>query len=130
MTVAVIRDHTDAVIAALEATGLTVGDADANGLTAPYAVVYQIPGGRMYGSLDAPFDDAELVYQVTCVGTTREQAEWVTDKAMALLNGFSVTGRSVALVMPEGGPGIRRDDDVQPPMYYSTPRFTIKTTPS
>lgn len=131
MTVASIRTHSDAVIAALEGAGLTVGDGTADGLTVPYAVVYNISGGRMSGNLDDPFEDADLVYQVTCVGRTREQAEWVADKAtVTLVAGFSVAGRSIVLVTPEGGPGTRADRDVTPPVYFSTPRYTIKSTPA
>lgn len=130
MSVASARLHTDAVIAALEAVGLTVGDATAAGLTPPYAVVYKIEGGEFAGSLQDPFEDADLVYQVTSVGRTREQAEWVADKAMVLLDGVTVNGRSIALVSPDGGPGVRRDDDVSPPLFYATPRFRLKSTPS
>ena len=129
MTV-LIRKHTDAVIAALEAAGLTVGDADAEGLTPPYAVVYKIDGGEYEGSFENPYEDAELIYQVTCVGVTREQAEWVADKAMVLLNGLTVADRRIALVSPEGGPGTRPDRDVTPHVWYSTPRFRLKSTPS
>lgn len=131
MSIALVRTHTDGVIAALEAAGLTVGDADGEALSPPYCVVYSIPGGSRSGNLDAPYDDADFVYQVTCVGTTREQAEWVTDKAtVTLLNGLSVTGRSIALVSPDGNPGVRPDYDISPPLFYSTPRFTLKSTPA
>lgn len=131
MTVASIRTHTDGVIASLVAAGLAVGDADAKGLSPPYAVVYSIPGGEMSGNLDDPYEDAELVYQVTCVGSTREQAEWVADKALTtLVAGFSVTGRSIALVRPDGGPGTRPEYDVTPPRFNSVLRFTIKSTPA
>lgn len=123
-----IREHTDAVITTLEAAGLTVGDGDASGLTAPYAVVYTIDP-NYYGTLDNPYENADIVYQVTCVGKTREQAEWVQDKAMVLLDGFEVDGRHIAHVRPDGGPGVRPDRDVTPPVFFSTPRFTVKTTP-
>lgn len=128
MNVPLIREHTNGVIEALEALGLTVGDGTAAGLTAPYAVVYAL-NPEFFGSLENPFEDGDLVYQVTCVGKTREQAEWVVDKAMALLDGFTVTGRSIAYVSVDGGPGTRPDYDVTPALFYSTPRFTIKTTP-
>jgi hypothetical protein len=131
VTVASVRTHTDAVVVALEAAGLSVGDGSGDGLSVPYCVVYNISGGRMSGNLDDPFEDADLVYQVTCVGQTREQAEWVADKAtVTLVNGLSVTGRSIVLVTPEGGPGTRPDRDVTPPVYFTTPRFTIKSTPA
>ena len=129
MSVPTFRTHTDAVIETLETAGLTVGDADAEGLTVPYVVVYSIPGGRLFGTLDAPHDDGELVYQVSCVGSTREQAEWLVDKAMILLQGFDVGGRSVAFVTIDSNPGVRRDDDITPPVFLATPRFRITTTP-
>jgi hypothetical protein len=127
------RKHTDAVIAALQAAGLTVGDGIApTGAEAKYVVVYPIEGGNRTGTLAGPFDDAELVYQLTCVGDHRWQAEWVRDKAeAALLSGLTVAGRHIPLVSPdEGDSGIRRDDSVTPALYYATPRYRIRTTPA
>lgn len=129
-----VREHTDGVIAALEAAELAVGDAEGElegeDLQAPYCVVYSIPGGSRGGSLENPHEDAELVYQVTCVGETRRQAEWVADKANVLLAGFPVTGRSIAFVEISSNPGVRRDDTVSPPLFYATPRYRIKSTPA
>ena len=131
MSIPAVRKHTDGVIASLEAAGLTVGDADAEGLSPPYCVVYAIPGGGFTGTMENPFEDGELPYQVTCVGETREQAEWATDKALtALVAGVTVTGWNVVLVSPDGHPGVRPDHDVSPPLFYSTPRFRLKTTPT
>lgn len=124
-----LRVHTDAVLAALEAQGLTVGDADAKGLSGKFCVVYRIPGGESSGPLDAPNDDAELIYQVTCVGDTREQAEWVEDKVMNLLDGITVEGRSISRVDLDSYDGIRRDDALPLPRFYATPRFRIYSTP-
>lgn len=125
-----VRKHTDAVIAKLEAEGLTVGDASAAGLTAPYVVVYTIPGGRVLGTLENPHEDGEIVYQVTCVGTSRKQAEWLSDKARVLLDRFPVADRSITFVGQDGFAGVRREDDVSPPLFLSTPRFTVTTTPA
>lgn len=131
MSLPIIREHTAAVIAALQGFGLSVGDAQAPaGVSEKYAVVFPIAGGDSYGTLAARNDDAELIYQVTCVGETREQAEWVADKAMGLLAGFAVSGRSVPVVALESMPGIQRDDAKSPPLYYATPRFRVFSTPS
>lgn len=47
----------------------------------PNGILYSIPGGGPYGSkLRAPDSDAEFVYQVTSVGLTRMQAEWMADR--------------------------------------------------
>jgi hypothetical protein len=127
----VIRDHTDAIIARLEGFGLTVGDAKAPAdLSPPYCVVYQIPGGHTLGPLSTLDDDVEIVYQVTCVGGSREQAEWLADKALGLLEGgLSVQGRKVLRVALDMAGGTQRDDDVTPPLYWSAPRFRVSSTP-
>lgn len=131
MTVPSLRSHTDAFIAALEAIGLEVGDA-----TAPvprpekYVVVHTIPGGRISGTLENPHEDAEIVYQATCVGSTRRQAQWVTDKAMQILNGFLVDGRAITFVDIDGVPDVRQDTTLTPPLYYSTPRFRVRSSPA
>jgi hypothetical protein len=128
--VPVLRTHTAAVITRLQALGVTVGDAQAPNMAPPYVVVYQIAGGDTYGPLGAQNDDAELIYQVTCVGTSREQAQWLVDKTLGLLSGISVSGRSLPLVTVEMVPGIQRDDKVSPPVFWATPRFRLFSTPS
>lgn len=129
MPIASLRSHTDALIDRLEAEGLRVGDARAPG-EAPYLVVYPIPGGDFGGTLAAPNDDAELVRQVSCVGTTREQAEWWADRAIRALTSITVTGRAILRVEPEGPPGVFRDDDASPPVFVAPVRFRITSTPS
>lgn len=125
------RDHTDAVIAAIETIGKPVGDADAEGLAAPYFVVYGIPGGRRTGTLENPHEDSDIVYQVTCVGDTREQTEWLVDKATeTMLLGFVVAGRSITFVSTDDHPGVRPDRDASPPVFIGTPRFTVSSRPA
>jgi hypothetical protein len=126
----VVRAHTDAVIATLEAAGLTVGDAEAPDAVPPYVVVYPISGAGYTGRLTAPQDDAALIYQVTCVGVSREQAEWLADTSMVLLGGFAVTGRNIAYVSLDLSGGVQRDDAQTPPVFYVTPRFRVMTTPA
>lgn len=124
------REHTGAVIAKLESLGLTVGDGEKpEGATVPYCVVYPIPGGGLSGTIDDPNEDGELVYQVTCVGETREQAEWAVDKTLGLLEGISVAGRYIARVLVDSMPGIRREDEPSTTLFIATPRFRVMTTP-
>jgi hypothetical protein len=103
-----------------------VGDAEKpQGAVTKYCVVYPIPGGSVSGSLGDPEGDAELVYQVTCVGRTREQAEWVVNKAMGLTAGFNVVDRHIARVFLDTPSGVTRDDQADPPLFYATPRFKV-----
>lgn len=134
MSIAALRPHTDAVITAVETIGKPVGDADAEGLTAPYYVVYPIPGGRRGGTLANPHEDSDIVYQVTCVGETREQTEWLLDEVTEALLGWggsgAVPGRSITFVDISDHPGVRPDRSVTPPVYFATPRFTISSRPA
>lgn len=131
------RGHTDEVIAALEAVGLVVGDHEApegagrqgDGSFDPYVVVYRIPGGNRSGSLEDPAEDGEFIYQVTCVGGSRRQAEWALDKTEVLFEGLEVDGRAVTVV-PHENPGTPREDDVTPAIFTATPRFRLMSTPS
>lgn len=132
----IFRVHTDAVIAALESAGLDVGDAVApadgpallKGGTG-YVVVYPVAGGASYGTLADHAEDAEIIMQVTCVGATREQAAWLADACNVLLDGLEVEDRSVPLVTLEVTPGVNRDDNQTPPVFYATPRYRIFSTP-
>lgn len=130
MALPVVRTHTDGVIARLEALGLTVGDAVAPDASPPYVVVYPIAGGGTSGTLAAPDDDAELIFQVTCVGVSREQAEWLADKALSLLTSVTVTGRSVPRVSLDSFGGVVRDDTATPTLWTAFPRFRLYSTPA
>jgi hypothetical protein len=134
MAAPLLREHTDAVVAALrDSAGISsvgeVGDGDAEGLNAPYWVVYRIPGGSSSGELADPQGDAEFIYQISCVGISREQTEWMADKATEVLfGGLVVAGRSVFMDI-EDHPGVRADHDISPSVFVATPRYRIYTTP-
>jgi hypothetical protein len=138
LTDVLFRAHTDGVIAALVDAGLAVGDHEApddagrqtDGSFDKYVVVYRIPGGSRSGNLDDPYGDAEFIYQVTSVGSSRKEVEWLCDKVdPAMLAGVSVDGRSIEVV-PHGNPGIPRDDDESPPIWSAASRYRLISTPS
>ncbi|WP_166345112.1 hypothetical protein [Phytoactinopolyspora limicola] len=135
------RQHTAAVVAALKAVGLAVGHAirntnpDGTGpvLKPPCAIVYLIPGGERSGTMDDWNKDATLVYQVTCVGLTYEQAEWVRDQSETLLDlkGTGIVpGRYIDRVEATfgasfGGGDEHRNDSTGSPFFQITPRYAI-----
>ena len=131
MSLPVVRKHTDAVIAALVAEGVTVGDCTAPDAAPPYVIVYPIAGGSTTGTLAAPDEDAVFVYQVTCVGVSRRQAEWLEDRALHLLTTtFWVPGRKIVRVSLDMHGGVQCDNQVTPPVFWSVPRFRIISTPA
>lgn len=135
MNLHVGRELTDQVIAKLTTGGLTVGDAVAPA-TVPagsgYVVVYPLAGGTFDGTVIDSDDDTRAVYQLTAVGSSRKQAEWVADEARVIMKTatWTLTNRGVILVHPEFLGGVQRDDDVQPPKFYCPDRWSIWTGPS
>jgi hypothetical protein len=128
------RVVTDAVKALLVAGGLTVGDGVAPSGNPPYAVVYPV-FHTVTGPVGEPSADANRVFQVTSVGTTREQAQWVSDKAATALlgadhNAVTVTGRALMQAIElYSSAGVTRDDDTAgAPLFYAIDRYAVTTT--
>lgn len=134
MTVAPSLPVSDAVIAALAATGRPVGDAEKPDGDAPYHVVY--PGGTagLSGSLLDPNEDGTHVVQVTNVGYDREGAEWARDRARAaLLNrDLTITGHAVVWSELVASPPVSRDDDLGEgeARFYAIDLYHLHVTPT
>lgn len=130
--------HDQAVIAALQTIGKPVGfgAAPAGALTAvqnktgpDYLIVYPLTALRD-GGLGDPYTQAELTYQITCVGRLAAGARWLVDQVEPALLAVAITGRSVIQIIPEGGGQVRPDLDVTPPVFIATPRYRIRTVPT
>lgn len=98
---------------------------------APCYVLYDLDGGSTSGS-EADDDDVDWPFQVTCVGRVAQEARFLADSARAALTGLSVPGRT--LISPfttDTFGGVRRDDDTgDDPLFYATPRFRLRTSPT
>lgn len=139
-----IRLTGNAVVAALRNANLNVGDGekprDVGWTGVPgqsdfhaYIIVYPTGGGGVDGSIGRPHDDVTLVYQLTCVGSTREQTDWMRDKARGvMLNraNLQVAGQSIVSVEIDVPIATSRDDDEQPPLWFSADRFRVRTSPT
>lgn len=128
------RELTTIVVDVLDDAGLHVGRAHAPAgvpAGAGWAVVYPLTGGLADGTMDNPNDDASVLYQITSVGRTAEQAEWVMDTSrVAILSGtYALNDRKVLLVTVDMFGGVERDDDVQPPLFYAKDRYRFLTGP-
>lgn len=126
------RPQTDAILTALAGTGLPVGDGEAPAGSPPYLVLYVVTSG-FDGPAEDPQADMYAEFQVTAVGDTREQAEWARDKARAAMAAgvAAPAGRSMLepVQLLDGGPGVQRDDAVQPPLFYAVDLYEASTTP-
>jgi hypothetical protein len=124
--------HTDAVLAALTAAGLTAAMSQAPaGTEPPYCVLHPDPGRAIPGSLADPLSNYDSLMQVTCVGETAEQALSVSDRVRTALSvPLTVAGRSGLRPEELGGPPVQRDDDVTPPLFYAPVQYRIRSTPA
>jgi hypothetical protein len=85
------------------------------------------------GSLGDRHRDLLIEFQVTCVGTGPEQAQWVADRVrLVLLTQVpTVAGRTVQpLWQVPTGERVRPDFDLDPPLYYLPVIFQMRTEPS
>ena len=143
MTLANPTTHTAPLVALLQGAGVVVGDAAAPAAPTkfawqgtpgrstfiPYAVVYELDQ-TFDGTLGCPDSDSDFSWQVTCIGSTREQCGTVRHAVNTALigQGLSVTGRGVPRIRAEGGAAIRRDESVKPTLFIATPRYAAWST--
>jgi len=101
-----------------------------DGATAPYAVVYPLPDRATFGTLTDANQISLQLFQVTCVGDTMEEAQWMQQKTRLALLGWvpSVTGWVPNRVELDQGSGVIRDDD-GPVVFYTTDRFSLYVDP-
>ena len=95
----------------------------------PYAVVYPDSGVLTAGQRTlANNGPNELRYQITSVGATPEQAQWVADKTdVAVLTGIpTVSGRRVWPSVKESTQDVRRDA-ASTALYLATAQYLTRS---
>ena len=113
-----MRTLTDAVLAVL---GAEVGDGTGEGLEPPFRVLYPLVQARDGSVIDANSDVAKS-FQVTCEGTSRQQAEWWADHTDSQL----LSSTLVVDVLPR--PETVRDDTTgDGSRWKAYPRYRIRT---
>lgn len=142
MTVHKGRPLTAAIVAALTAAGVLAGEQKPEGVDwqgtpgesvfVAYVVVRPTPGGVFFGTMDAPFDDAQPDYIISSFAADSAACQELSDLVFATLIAAELTlsGRVVQLIIPDVEGGVVVDDDVQPRIYYSPTRWRIFTTSS
>ncbi|MFR0351788.1 hypothetical protein [Streptomyces sediminimaris] len=124
--------HRDAVVAALEDKGLTVGLGVAPSPlpeTGMYAVVHMGPGRSVPESLADVRSDFDGLMQITAIGPDQERCLWVADMVRTALYGPLVVAGRVSFRPEElGGPPAVRDDDVSPPVWFAPIQYMIRST--
>lgn len=144
MTPPPIAPTTNAVLVRLQATGLPVGDGrkPTNGgwqgnpgssAFRTYLVLYPLDMRRdgPDASIGDRLTDPQLHYQITTVGLDRFAVETAVDLAADALfhhdTDFVIADRAVIAVTHESSAGVSRDEDVNPPLFFSVDRYRIDT---
>lgn len=128
------EDHFMAVVVALRAAGLTVGegwgrDNAGNDLSPPYVAVEATSGPGRSGPVGARFDDARMEFQTRTVATSARAAEKLRDQVATVMFGqVTVAGRRVS-VWSDLAVGVNRDPDVFE-LFTGVDRWTLWTTPA
>ena len=131
----VLREHTAAVVAALVAAGLSA-EAGRKPADLPtggrYVVVW--PGPSDFdGPVADPSADVAWGFQLTGVGTSVEQAEWVADDAQTAVlpaGAVAVPNRAISGLRATHREPARRDDDVSPPAWYVAQTYQAFSSPA
>ncbi|MFF7586754.1 hypothetical protein ACFZCK_04575 [Kitasatospora purpeofusca] len=104
------------------------------GAAFPYSVLYPLGGtsdGPPFGDADA---DARLLYQVTSIGQSAEQAEWMGDKVRSTLLGRTGAGAFAVPITAVGHVVIGRSLDgaegvtAEAGVYSYVERFVLHVT--
>lgn len=133
------REVTNALIAILEAAGITVGDGTAANCEKPYTVISSVSGPRYDGPMDNTEADGSDRYQFSSVADTRDQADWQKSKVRAALTvealdaqfiTDSVARRTMMLIL-DIPRGTRRDERGLPePVFMGVDQYLVNTTPT
>ena len=88
------------------------GELPDNNPNLPYFVLYSVNSPVGEGSWRDPEDDRDLVVQVTCVGRSAKQANWMSDAAKKAMVGRDATGKyQYPMTNVEGGTVLWRTSD-------------------
>ncbi len=121
-----MRLLTNAVLTRLKtnSASIKIGDGQAPADdTRPYAVLYALDETEEEGDMSSAVTvTGWFEFQITSVGDTREQAEWLADllRTLILASNLTPSGfrmfpwRNLITNLPD------RDDDEQPPLFYVT----------
>ncbi len=130
-----VADHADAFLRKVRANDALAGDAfegEVTGNPDRYANVFHDTGFWTGHDAHGNPVDVEVTFTVHSVGTTREQAVWVSDRVRAAVLGWrpTVDGRRCWKVTSAGSQPVQKDTDVTPPKFFAVDRYVMRSTPA
>lgn len=116
----------------LTAGSVVVDDAKTpNQAVLPRVVEYPDQGTAVRDTLEGGVTGVVVTIQTTCVGETREQAGWMLDQVTELVQDRRpvVAGWSCTRVQQLFAQPARRDDDIDPPVFYAVASWRFSAVP-
>lgn len=113
--------------------GVVLDDAESpNFAVLPRTVGYADPGASQRATLEGSADGVVITVQTTCIGSTREQAGAELDKVRELVEGKrpAVIGWNCTRVENLFSNLPRRDDDVDPAVFYAVATWRFTAVPA
>jgi hypothetical protein len=112
----------------LATLSLPVGESQAPGTTKPYLMIEPVvedDDPEVKGTLGDRHASTVFSWRVRAVGITQEQVLLTQKRVRGVLLGWTptVTGFKCGPVEKDGGFGVFRDDDVQPPLFDVVDEF-------
>lgn len=131
-TAAITEALIDTLVSGLE-PGILVGDGEApeqdpaQSFTR-YLVVFTLPSVDVQGNLSEPTTYPTVSYQLTCVGASQMEAQYVAHQARTRLesNPPTVSGLDLSVRFSFADTATR-DDDFAPPLWYVTEEVQVLT---
>ena len=116
-----MRTLTDAVLDILTDDDSDVGDGTGQGLSPPFRVLYPLTQ-RRDGTVDDGWSDVVKNFQVTCEGTSRQQAEWWADHTENQL-----TDSALVVTLRARPETVRDDTTGDPSRWKAYVRFQVRS---
>lgn len=108
-------------------TGKSIGEGKRPDSTdPPYAVIHPAPTRSTEGGLTDPNQIRQNTFQVHCVGTTMDEAQWMQEKCQEALIGWAptVTGFSPGKIELDQE-GLTSRSDLDGPTYEIADRYLV-----
>lgn len=129
-----IERHVSALLAVLRSDSQlspVVFEGTVTGTPQRYVNVFHDSGMFSPRTIVDEHQDVEITFTVHGVGADRWQAQWVDGRVLSLLNDrvLVVPGRKCQKLVPAGGQGPTKDDDVTPAKWFTARRFSLFSVP-
>ena len=97
---------------------IEVGDRDND---PPTMILFPLDNVWWFFQMDDSFTEANMMFQLTCVGVSWQQSVWLCEQAMDVI--LSIETENIKRIRPHTTPQPQLDDAVTPPVWFAPTRW-------